>query len=802
MPINIDKIAAEVNNIPAKDWLPDTYLPFALYVIRDRALVDSSGLKPVQQRIVWTMFKNGITPNSGYLKAARVAGDTMAYHPHGNSSIEDALAGLAQDFNKRVTLIDPQGSVGKVWGDTPAAARYWEARLTKAAMELVKEVNDGAVPMGKNYDGELDEPKVLPVRWPVEIINGSSGIAVGYSSNMAPHNPTEVITAARKILKKPEMTIKELLKVMPGPDFPTGGELYGIDGIQEYYETGKGTVVVRGRYKVEDMTRGKKRIIFYELPYGISAEKVMTRIRELQDTGQFKEIADVKDLTDKKHGLRLSIETKSGSNHLRVLSELFKKTPVEDKFPVNSTVLVNNNPVKIGMLDLLKNFINFRKYCTLNKAEYRIKKIDSRLKQVDALLAALLDIDKAIKIIRNSATVDDARNGLMKTFKIDEEQADYILGMQLRRLTKADSVALKTEKKELQEERKHNQDILKNESTLIQEVDTALQETLKIIKDDRRTVISGATTEDLKEEQKTLAKAAKLGEKNVPCYVTRFANGTVLKSEKQFVYSNKLKNLKYSPIIEQLKMMTQDEIIIVGSDGLGRRIPLSYFPDDKNITPKKAGVVLPAKVKFVGIAKYVSENKKDVGLAMFTKLGKVKIAKMDFPKNEEAPVFLLDSKDEVIDSRWIDNKLESTFFSTTSKNGNILIFDASSIRVSGSKAGGVAGMKLKDSNDSVVSFDWIKNIKDSSTMIISHGNKSVKLTPASDIPTKNKGGMGVALQLFNKDEKEIVSSFVGSNLVAALTDKTIISLPPLSRRATKGTPFNIEVLLGTLGSEE
>lgn len=791
-----DKIALEIRKVPAESWLTETYLPFALYAIHDRALIGEDGLKPVQKRILYSMFKDGLTPTSEHLKAARAAANVVAWHPHASSSIEGAMARMAQKFSLRVPLIDPYGSVGIVTGDTAAAARYWEARLTRAAIELLKELPDGAVPLGKNFDGKLDEPHVLPVRWPVDIINGTSGIAVGFASNMFSHNPDEVMEAARAVLKNPNITTDELLKIMPGPDLPTGGELFETDGVKEYYETGTGRFTIRARYQIENMARGKVKIIFFELPYQVSAENVMAKIRDVQNSGKLKEIASVKDLTDKKNGMRLVVETKAGTNHLSVLNELFKQTQLETKFSVNNTVLFEGSPTVVRMVDLLKNFVEFRKGCTLRKAETRITKIDARLKQVDAILAALLDIDKAIAIIRKADSAEIANQKLQKSFKIDEQQADYILSMQLRRLTRADSVALNQEKKDLVAERKRMEDVISKEEVLIEEVDQDLLATKKVISDKRRTVISGVTAEEFKASQKAIAQAARDGNKNLPCVVSIFADGRILRSD-SFAYAAQDKKFSNSPLVQQIKMKTQDSLVVIGSDGLGRRVPLSYLTHGLVSKPADAGVHLPKGVRIVGISKN-EPMKSDVGIAMMSKRGKIKISKLDFPKADEFPVFLLDDGDELVRAIWLGKTLTNTFFTSVSASGNLLLFPASSIRISGSKSGGVLGMKLKDSKDEVIDFRWIQTNKSNDVMILTQAEKTIKMTPITEIPVKNRGGMGVVAHTFKKDETKLTNAFVGTKPVIALKGVgNAVNLPPVVKRNARGMDFNLETEFGS-----
>lgn len=791
-----NQIAAEIIKRPAHEWLPEQYLPFTIYSIRSRALLQTDGLKPVNRRILWSLFRSNVGPNSEHLKAARAAADTVAFHPHGSSSIEDALARMAQGFSLRVPLIDPYGSVGTVSGDTPAAARYWECRLTKSAIELLGDVNDGAVPVGKNFDGKEDEPALLPVRWPVNLINGTQGIAVGYASNMFSHNPDEIMTAARKLLRKPDMTVDELMKIVPGPDLPTGGELFEIDGVRDYYTTGSGRFTIRGRYTTEAMTRGKMKIAFYELPYQISAENVITKVRALQGLGKFKEIASIKDLTDKKNGMKLVIETKAGTNHLAVLNELFKTTPLEAKFSVNNTVLVDNHPTVVSMLDLLGHFIEFRKQCLIRRSEVRSAKIASRIHQLDALLAALLDIDKAVAIIRHSPTTEEARVGLMEEFTLDAEQAEWILSMQLRRLTQADSLSVQNEKANLTAEAQLLEEVVTTPEKLVELLDEELAATKKVISSKRRTVISGMTSEDVQIASKEVAQAVRDGDKNLPCYITRFADGRILKTSEPFAYPANSKKFANSPIVEQIKMKTQDPIVLIGSDGIGRKIPMSYIASELISKASDVGVNLPAGVKLIGVSK-LEAMKSDVGVAVATKLGLVKISKTDFPNRDEFPVITLDDGDEAIESRWIGKALTGTYFTFISAESNILVFEAASIRVAGSKSGGVRGMKLKD-GESVIHFSVIDSISGTDNMILSQTNQTIKLTPISEIPTKNKGGQGVQLHLFKKGEEKLTNAFAGPKPVVALDElHNAVALPPVLKRAARGVDFTLKTNFGS-----
>lgn len=798
-----DEIAREILKKPAEDWLDEQYINYALYVIRSRALVSRDGMKPVNRRLVWSMFKEGILPTSQYVKAAQIAGNTTgSYHPHAGTAAAGALARMAQTFSMRVPLIDYMGSVGFVTGDSPASERYWEARLTPAAVELVKETKYKGAMLTKNFDGTLDEPFELPVRWPVDIVNGSEGIAVGFASNMPPHNPTEVMDAAKAYIKNPEMTTKQLMKLMRGPDFPTGGELVGVDGVKEYYETGRGRFTVRGSYRLEDMSRGRKRIIFYELPYQVSAEQVRVAISNSQNSGGMKGIAVARDSTDRKNGLRLVIETKAGSNHLAVLNEIFKKTAAESSFSVNSTVIRDNAPVLVSMIDLIRDFIEFRREVITRMSTNRLEDCEHRKHQLDAILAALVDIDKAISIIRSAESASTAKTDLQKHFKLDELQADYILSMQLRRLTKADSVEIQSEKDALDEEIATLNHILNSPEAMTERVEADIDSTRKIISDKRRTVISGLTSEDAKEADKAAAKAASAIEKNSPCHITRFSNGTLLMTANPFEYPDGGASLEHGLVAEQIKINTQDSLIVVLSDGTARRVPATYVSSSSPSGLPELGIA-DSDAQLVGIAKD-QLGKTDVGLAMVTETGVVKISKADWPTRAEFPVFALEEDDSIVGSRWLGRSIKSTFFVIGSSDGNALVFGADSVRVAGSKSGGVKGMKLKDGAE-VIGFDWIRSATSSDNSVLTFTGKTVKLTPIAEVPVKNKGGMGVSVHSFKKGESQLTGFYAGAYPAITVTTgdlDELLALPAKSlKRGAPSVSMPLPAQVGGRGAE-
>lgn len=789
--IRDSEIAAEIRNTEVKDWLPDIFLPYAWYTIVDRALLLEDGLKPVNRRILWSLFNKNVGPSSKHLKAARAAGDTMAYHPHGNSAIESALARMAQEFVLRVPLIDAYGQVGKIAGDTPAEARYWECRLTPAAIELLKEIRDGAVSMGSNFDGTLEEPERLPSRWPVSIINGTSGIATGYASRMHPHNPTEVMQACIAIARKPEFTVDELMEIMPGPDFPSGGEIRGTDEVRNYYETGTGTFTLNGRYTVEELSQGRHRINFFELPYQVSPESIIEKVRALQDAGKLRGIATIKDLSGKKNGLALTIQTKRGTNLPALIGELMTRTAISTKMPTNSTIIVDNLPVVYPMIDQIKQFLERRRALVASKLHNSLDIKGHRMLQIKALLAVRVDLDRAIGIIRNSDDAEAAKTSLMREFKLNEMQADYILAMQMRRLTKADEVSLNEEHAELSDDLETIKKTIKDPHLLNERMIRDLEDTLKVIGDERRTVISGLTTDDAKAEEKQLKEAARAASKDVDCFVALTSDGKLLRMEATTATAEG-SNYPKGLLLSRVKTSTKGQVVLIDSEGTGHKVPVNFISESN---PTSAEDLSISGARVVGLSK-VEAGKTDTGLALATKNGLVKMSKTDFPNRDSFPVINLDEDDELVGAIWLARTPKGKDFFLVSRAGNALRFDASSVRLSGSKSGGVRGMKLKSDEDAVVGFSVVAPTE--SSTIVTASATHVKTTLYDEVPAKGRGGAGVALHGFRKGESPVLRRAIAGDNVEALIERLNrkLLLPPLSRRAAKGNESGAPVALG------
>jgi len=445
----------QIVDIDVAEEMRGSYLEYAYSVIYSRALPDArDGLKPVHRRILFQMAAMGLRPDRPHVKCARVVGDVMGkLHPHGDTAIYDALVRMAQPFSMRVPLVDGHGNFGSLGGDDPPAAyRYTECRLESAAELMTDGLGEEVVAFGPNYDGQEEEPSVLPAAFPNLLVNGAAGIAVGMATNMAPHNLVEVIAAARHLISKPNASLDDLMRYVPGPDLPTGGKIVGLDGVREAYETGRGVFRIRATAKVTDVRPRKRGIVVTELPYGVGPEKVIAKIKDLVHSRKLQGIADIRDLTDREHGLQLVIEVKNGFNAEAILDELYRLTPMEDTFGVNNVALVDGQPLTLGLKELLEVYIDHRFDVVRRRSIYRRRRREEQIHLVLGRLIAILDIDEVIAVIRTSDDTAAARTRLMEVFDLSEIQANDILELPLRRLTKFSRLELEKERDQLTRE--------------------------------------------------------------------------------------------------------------------------------------------------------------------------------------------------------------------------------------------------------------------------------------------------------------------------------------------------------------
>lgn len=782
--------AKEIEEVRIPEFMDQTRLPYAWSVIRERALVDSrDGLKPVQRRILWTLYEDKVLPSREFMKVARLAGNVLRYHPHGNTSVEDALVRMAQPYSLRVPLIWGKGSFGAHPGDEAAASRYIEAKLNKEAVELLDEISSGSVKMIPNFDDTLKEPEVLPVRWPVGVINGSQGIAVGYAANMPQHNPTETLKACKLLLRKPNASLEEVMQVMPGPDFWTGGQVIGIDGVQEYFRTGKGTFTVRAKYKQEQQTRGKVRFTFYELPPNVSCESIVQKVRNLIKTdAKFKEgIARVDDLTGRvnDNDVRLLIETKAGSNSQEILAMLFKKTDLQSTFSVNNTVVSGGFPKMMGIRELLLEFLELRKQCVLTRSQnYKEKKL-ARIHQIDGLLAILLDVDKAIAIIRKSDSQEDARVKLMKAFKIDEGQANYVLDMQLRKLTRQDSDALKAEDQQLKEDIDALDKILTDEKELRKVINAELDKEIKIIGRPRLMEITGLTDEEAKNNEKQMLADIRREGNDTQTFMYVTTDGRLFKTP------NKMTTIRdwrsdpsmkpVEPFVSSFKTTTQARLGIVGTDGREYAVSASFLRNGEDTTMSKMAS-LPKGVNPVTI---LPDDDRQVLVASADGM----IRKMNLTTNGKwdgnRPFVKLADGDRLVSVIDLSNVIKNSTVLIITQLGKVIRFNLDDVSPVSLGSQLIKGMNLKK-DDKVAAVVVARPDAES---LVTMSRSTIKVTPLSDITVNNRGGAGVMLHPLDK-----LNGVVSDRIEAAAVDGVLMSaknkvvgLPDATPRAAKPT---------------
>ena len=475
---------------PLNEEMSKSFLEYAYSVIYARALPDArDGMKPVQRRIVYQMGQMNLNPDRPYMKSARVVGEVMGkLHPHGDSAIYEAMVRLAQPFAMRLPLVDGHGNFGSL-DDGPAASRYTEARLAPAALGMNANIDEDTVDFAPNYDNKLKEPTVLPAAIPNLLVNGGSGIAVGMATNMATHNLGEVINAAKHLMAHPDATLEELMRYVPGPDWPGGGIIIGRDGIREAYTSGRGTLTTRSATHIENVTARKKAIVVTELPFMVGPERVLERISEGVKNRKLEGISGAIDLTDRHNGTRIVIEIKTGFDPNAVLVQLFKHTPLQDNFTMNNVALVDGRPHTMGLKEMLQVWIDHRRLVVRRRSEFRRTKAQERLHLVEGLLLAMVDIDEVIQVIRSSDDADAAKSRLMAVFDLDEVQAQYILDLRLRRLTRMSRIELEAERDDLRRRIEELERILASADELDRVVVSEMDDVADRYGSPRRTVL-------------------------------------------------------------------------------------------------------------------------------------------------------------------------------------------------------------------------------------------------------------------------------------------------------------------------
>lgn len=748
--------------------MQDSFLEYSYSVIYARALPDArDGLKPVHRRIVYQMGDMGLRPDKGHVKSARVVGEVMGkLHPHGDSAIYDALVRMAQPFSLRVPLIDGHGNFGSL-DDGPAAARYTEAKLSQASMLMNDGLDEDVVDFKPNYDAQLTEPEVLPAAFPNLLVNGASGIAVGMATNMPPHNLREVINGAVFLLNNPDATTKQLMKFVPGPDLPNGGIIMGLDGVIEAYDTGRGVFKTRARVSVESVSPRKLGIVVTELPYLVGPEKVIEKIKDGVNSKKLQGIADVTDLTDRTNGLRLVIELKSGFDPQTVLDLLYRFTPMEDSFGINNVALVDGRPQTLGLRDMLGVYLAHRIVVTRRRSENRLGKKQARLHLVEGLLIAILSIDEVIQVIRASDEVDQARAKLMKVFDLSEIQAEYILELRLRRLTKFSKLELETEKKSLLEEIKALKKILSSDDELRSLVAEELKSVAEKYGDDRRTTLVG-NYEEVKPISMSKATTINAELADTPCVIIFTASGMVGKTNVwDTTAAPPIKRKKHDAIKTVIATTTRSDLGFITSTGVMHRIHVGDVPALNDVFDLSSMVLASS---FLGLPKSeevlnVFALNDETSISLGTAKGVVKRVSADFAPKAEFEIISLKAGDKVVGAEVADDGDEFVFITN---DAQLLRFAAKTVRPQGRGAAGVSGVNLAASAEVIcfaVAKTGIENIvvtaANSSGSLSGTDAGSLKWTPLGEFPAKGRATGGVRAHKFIRNEDQLYFAWAG-----------------------------------------
>ncbi|MFJ7945312.1 DNA topoisomerase (ATP-hydrolyzing) subunit A [Streptomyces sp. NPDC096354] len=794
-----DDFEEKILDIDVVDEMQGSFLEYAYSVIYSRALPDArDGMKPVHRRIVYQMNEMGLRPDRGYVKCARVVGEVMGkLHPHGDASIYDALVRMAQPFSMRLPLVDGHGNFGSLGNDDPPAAmRYTECRMADATSLMTESIDEDTVGFQSNYDGQEQEPVVLPAAYPNLLVNGSSGIAVGMATNMPPHNLGEVIAAARHLIKHPGADLDTLMRFVPGPDLPTGGRIVGLGGIKDAYAAGRGTFKIRATVSVENATARRKGLVVTELPFTVGPEKVIAKIKDLVSAKKLQGIADVKDLTDREHGLRLVIEVKNGFVPEAVLEQLYKLTPMEESFGINNVALVDGQPLTLGLKELLEVYLDHRFDVVRRRSEFRRTKRRNRLHLVEGLLVALIDIDEVIRLIRSSDNSAQAKERLIEHFSLSEIQTQYILDTPLRRLTRFDRIELESERDRLNAEIDELTAILESDAELRKLVSTELAAVAKKFGTDRRTV--------LLESAGSQVAAVPLEVADDPCRVLLSSTGLLARTATgdPIAFDEDAKRAKHDVIVSAVPATARGDVGVVTSTGRLLRLAVIDLPQlpDTHAAPNLSGGAMVSEFltleKDEEVVCLTTLDESSPGLAIGTLQGVVKRVVPDYPANkDELEVITLKEGDRIVGAAELRTGEEDLVFITS--DAQLLRYPAAQVRPQGRPAGGMAGVKLTAGAE-VLSFGAVDPAVDAMVFTVagSHGTLddsvlTAKFTPFDQYPRKGRATGGVRCQRFLKGEDVLVFAWAGAMPArAAQKNGTPTELPePDPRRDGSGTPL-------------
>ena len=791
---------SRIVDIDVSSEMQTSFLEYAYSVIYTRALPDArDGLKPVQRRILFQMAEMGLRPDRGHVKSARVVGEVMGkLHPHGDAAIYDALVRMAQPFTLRLPMVDGHGNFGSL-DDGPAAPRYTEARLAPAAMVMTADLDSDTVDLVPNYDNSMRQPEVLPAALPNLLVNGASGIAVGMATNMPPHNLVEVVAAARHLIEHPDADLDALMRFVPGPDLPGGGKIIGLEGIREAYATGRGSFRTRATARIENITPRRKGIVVTELPYLVGPERVIDKIKDAVVAKKIQGIANVTDLTDHQNGLRLVIEVKNAFNPEAVLSELYRLTPMEESFGINNVALVDGQPRTLGLKELLEVYVAHRLDVVRRRTTFRLGKRRERLHLVEGLLIAIADIDEVIAVIRSSDDAETARTRLMTIFDLSHAQAEYILELRLRRLTKFSRIELEAERDELAREIEQLEAILGDERLLRTVVSDELAEVAATHGTPRRTVLlesSGAAATATAADRRR--GPIDLEVPDGPCWVLLSATGLLARSVDEGPPAREGRRSAHDAIVGAVPATTRGEVGAVTSRGRVVRMsvveipglpPTDGPPSLSGGVPVQEMVMLAQGERVVGLVSLLEEEGTGA-LTLGTARGAVKRVTADRPgRAGEWEVISLKDGDEVVGVAASRDEDEIVLITS---DAQLLHFPASAVRPQGRSAGGMTGIKLADGARVVhagvvraedVDSAVVTSVAASSDALPGTVPGSAKTTPLAAYPRKGRATSGVRVQRFLRGEDALYAAAVAPAPMRAVgSGGQPIELPAVDER--------------------
>lgn len=767
-------IVGKVKPVDIEEEMKKSYIDYSMSVIVGRALPDvRDGLKPVHRRILYAMHDMGLMSNRPYKKSARITGEVLGkYHPHGDMAVYDALVRMAQDFSLRYLLVDGQGNFGSVDGDNPAAMRYTEVRISSLSTEMLRDIDKETVNFVDNFDGSLKEPTVLPCRFPNLLINGSSGIAVGMATNMAPHNLNEVVDGIIAHIDNSEISLKKLMKKIKGPDFPTGGLILGSEGIREAYKTGKGKITVRAKTHIETMKDKRKKIVVTELPYQVNKAKLIKKIAELVRGKKIEGISDLRDESDR-NGMRLVIELRRDSLPDVILNNLYKHTQLQDTFGIINIAIVDGVPRILTLHELIKNYIEYQFEVIIRLTKYELKKARERAHILEGILIALANLDKVIGIIKRSKTVPQARRRLMKSFELTKVQAKAILDMKLQRLTGLQRDKVKKEHKELKEKIKYCESVLADKNRVYEIIKKDLKNIAKKFGDERRTIITPSKKdidiEDLIADEDTIITITLSG------YIKRTPVSTYRKQRRGGIGVMGM-DLKEDDFVEHLFISSTHQFMLFFTNkGKVYKIKTYELPTGGR---RSKGRSIRNFLNFdynekVRMVITTDDFKFKEFIIMATKNGLIKKTKLSEYKNARRSGLIaikLNKSDEIVGILRIKPKEKVILISTNEK---AIRFNENQIRCTSRNTKGVKAMKL-GKKDEILGMGIGS---DDADLFLITKNGYGKRTTISDFRTQNRGGKGmIAIKTDSKSGKLIGCKIVRRNneLVLISNDGTLI----------------------------